>query len=248
MTGRADERSPACPDGVEDQPMPASLASTSRTLRRSGRFGLTALLLAALLFSAGSVVRVRANGVPLRIPLAYLSGLSNWGPQDATGSVEMSFAEGIVKLDGHGLPQLSDQQYQLWLVKSATNKAFSLGTFNADASGAVAYTGKISGIDGYDYDLLQITVEPMPDPDPAPSTQRSIGGFFTPIKQVDSGAGGITSDVQPASLPNTGDAPADAATVPTTTHGLSRHALGIVLIGVGATVLITTLRRRRLFS
>ncbi|HZQ38256.1 MAG TPA: anti-sigma factor [Dehalococcoidia bacterium] len=207
-----------------------------------------AALLTVLLLSGGSALRVRANGVPLRIPLAYLAGLSNWGPQDATGSVEMSFAEGIVKLDAKGLPQLSGQQYQLWLVKSATNKAFSLGTFSADANRAVAYTGKISGIDGYDYDLLQITVEPVPDPDPAPAAQRSIGGFFTPIKQVDNGSGGISSDVMPASLPNTGDAPADVAPGQPTAHGLSRHALGILLIGVGATVLITTLRRRRLFS
>jgi hypothetical protein len=228
--------------------MAASLALSARSSVRRGVPGLTALLLAALLFGAGTVTRVRANGVPLRIPLTYLSGLSNWGPQDAAGSVEMSFAEGIVKLDAHGLPQLSGQQYQLWLVKSATNKAFSLGTFNADAGGAVSYSGKINGIDGYDYDLLQITVEPVPDPDPAPSAQRSIGGFFTPIKQVDNGSGGISSDVQPASLPNTGDAPAGGGAAPATIHGLSRHALGIVLIGVGATVLITTLRRRRLFS
>ncbi len=221
--------------------MPASLAPSARSPVRRGLLGLAALLVATLLLG-GMAAHVRANGVPLRIPLSYLSGLSNWGPQDAAGSVEMSFAEDIVKLDAHGLPQLSGQQYQLWLVKSATNKAFSLGTFNADASGAVSYSGRISGIDGYDYDLLQITVEPVPDPDPAPAAQRSIGGFFTPIKQVDNGSGGINSDVQPASLPNTGDAPAAA---PAATHGLSRHALGIVLIGVGATVLITTLRRRR---
>ena len=40
--------------------------------------------------------------------------------------------------------------------------------------------GKIVGIDGYDYDLLQITVEPVPAPDPAPSSKRSNGGYFTP--------------------------------------------------------------------
>ncbi len=225
--------------------MPASLALSARSAVRRGLLGLAVLLVAALLLGVGTVAPVRANGVPLRIALTYLSGLSNWGPQDATGSVEMSFAEGIVKLDAHGLPQLTGQQYQLWLVKSATNRAFSLGTFNAEANGAVSYSGKISGIDGYDYDLVQITVEPAPDPDPAPAAQRSIGGFFTPIKQVDNGSGGISSDVQPASLPNTGDAPAGVSAAPATTHGLSRHALGIVLIGVGATVLITTLRRRR---
>ncbi len=214
-----------------------------RTLVRRTGLAVLALALAALLFGTGAASPARANGVPLRIPLSYLAGLSNWGPTDASGSVEMSFAEGIVKLDAHGLPQLNGQQYQLWLVKSATNKAFSLGTFNADASGAVSYAGKISGIDGYDYDLVQITVEPVPDPDPAPAAQRSIGGFFTPIKQVDNGTGGITSDVMPATLPNTGDAPAAVSTP--TAHRLSRHALGVVLIGVGAVVLITTLRRRR---
>ncbi len=179
-----------------------------------------------------------ANGVPIRIPLTYLSGLSNWGPADASGEAEISFAEAIVKIDAHGLPVLHGETYQVWLVKSGTNKAVAAGTFTAAADGTAAFTGRLTGLDGYDYDLVSITVEPVPDPDPAPSAKRSIGGFFAPIAKQNQQADAITPDTQPATLPNTGDVvPAHG--------GTSHHTAAALLFGVGGLSLYLTARRRR---
>lgn len=201
-----------------------------------------ALACAVLLCAAGAARPARANGVPVRIPLTYLSGLSNWGPADAKGGAELSFAEGAVRLEAHGLPQLNGEQYQLWLVKSATNKASSLGAFSVDASGATSYTGKMNNLDGYDYDLLQITVQSLANADPAPSARRSIGGFFTPLKRTDGTGGEIAGDTQPATLPNTGDT---LAAHPRSTPKSSHQTLGLILIAGGALLAITAVRRRR---
>lgn len=204
---------------------------------RFRRIVLAALLLslAALLIDGGDAVH--ANGVPIRLPLTYLSGLSNWGPPEARGDAELSFSEATVRIDARGLPVLRDEMYQLWLVKSGTNKAAALATFNAGADGIAAYTGKLTGVEGYDYDLLMLTVEPVNDPDAAPSGKRSLGGFFTPIKK-ETAAVAISSDVQPAALPSTGEAAPEH-------RAPSRQLLGYGLIGFGALTLITVLRSRR---
>jgi hypothetical protein len=178
-----------------------------------------------------------ANGVPIRIPLTYVSGLSNWGPGDARGEAELSFAEATIKVDARGLPVLKSETYQLWLVKSGTNKAVSIATFNGAADGLTGYTGKLGKIDGYDYDLVVITVEAMPDMDPAPSDKRSLGGFFAPLKKQDS-APGITPDTQPAELPKTGEPlPAQA--------GNERHRMAMALFGIGGVSLYLSIRRGR---
>jgi hypothetical protein len=131
---------------------------------------------------------------------------------------------------------LRSETYQLWLGKSGTNKAVAVGSFNGGVDGIAGYTGKLAGLDGYDYDLLLITVEPSPDPDPAPSNKRSIGGFFTPIKKQDNGAGGVASDVQPASLPNTGESVPD-------TSGSPRHTLAMILFALGGLSMFAAMRR-----
>ena len=203
---------------------------------------LTALALLAVLALAAVLqpAPARANGVPIRIPLSYLTGLSSWGPVEARGEAELSFSEAIVRLDARGLPALTGEQYQLWLVKSGTNKAATVGTFTAPG-GVAGFTGKVSDMEGYDYDLLIITVEPLNDTDPAPSAKRSIGGFFTPVRAPESAAGsGVSADAQPATLPQTGDVlPAPVAANPT------RRLIASSLIGGGALVLLITARRRK---
>lgn len=203
--------------------------------RRTARPLLALALLAALVLVPSAV---RANGVPIRIPLTYVNGLSNWGPVDARGEAEVALAEAIVKLDARGLPVLTGETYQVWLAKSGTNKAISVGTFNAAPDGTAGFTGKLTGLDGYDYDLVLLTVEPLADPDPAPSAKRSIGGYFSPLKKQDSSAPGIAADTQPATLPNTGD------TLPAP-NSASRHGPAIVLFVFGGLMLYLTARRRR---
>jgi len=150
----------------------------------------------------------RANGVPVTVNLAYID-LSTWGPQDATGTAELIFAEGIVRIEADGLPMQEDAVYQAWLVNSEVGDAISAGRFNASPSGRVSYEGTLPPIADFGFDLLILTVEPEPDNAPQPTEQRSIGGYFSllGVAGVD-GQGGETqggSLQAPASLPNTGD-------------------------------------------
>jgi hypothetical protein len=198
--------------------------------------GLVVLALVLGAVSLHGVQRAAANGVPIRIPLTYLTGLSTWGPQEARGEAELSFSEAFLRVDIRGLPALAGESYHLWLVKSGTNRATAAGSFTSDGSLA-SYTGTLTGLDGYDYDLLVVTVEPAADADPTPSAKRAIGGFFTAIKKADT-TPGIVSDTQPAELPKTGE----AAPAP---DGASRGRAGMALIATGVVIAVFSLRRAR---
>ena len=167
---------------------------------------VAAALVTALLIAAPGLAR--ANGVPVSVDLAYID-LSNWGPQDATGTAELIFAEGIVRIDADGLPLLQDSLYQAWLVNSEAGDAISAGRFNASAAGHVSYEGTLPPIADFGFDLLILTVEPEPDDAPQPTEERSIGGYFSllGVAGVD-GQGGEAQggNLQaPGALPNTGD-------------------------------------------
>lgn len=171
------------------------------------RIALAAMLLGVVLFAAPGTAR--ANGVPVTVDLEYID-LSNWGPQDASGNAELIFAEGIVRIEADGLPQLEDELYQAWLVNSEAGDAISAGRFNASASGHVDFEGTLPPIADFGFDLLILTVEPEPDDAPQPTESRSIGGYFSlvGVASVDGqGATGSQGSLQaPGALPNTGDA------------------------------------------
>jgi hypothetical protein len=224
---------------IADPGKPGQVCGLRNRRTRAIFWLLTALALAASLMSILAPRPARANGVPIRVPLTYLSGLSNWGPPEARGEAELSFSEALIRVDVQGLPALKNESYQLWLGKSGTNKATPAGSFTVAADGVGGYTGKLTSLDGYDYDLILLTVEPSPDADPAPTAKRSIGGFFTPIKKQES-AGGVASDVQPAALPNTGDVP---ATVPAETS--PRRKIAMMLFGIGGVSMFLAVRRAK---
>lgn len=166
----------------------------------------------ALVLALAPMTHARANGVPMSVALGYMD-LSNYGAKDAAGKAELLFAEGIVRVTAMGLPALTTERYQAWLVNSEQGDAISAGRFNADASGKVAFQGTLPPISNFGFDLFIITVEPEPDDAPQPSAKRSIGGRFSLVGQrvADGtregvsapGAGGAGA---PAQLPNTGDA------------------------------------------
>ena len=163
----------------------------------------------ALAMPAGTA---RANGVPTLVRLSYLDGLSNWGPREATGTLELALGEGYVKVDAAGLPRLTNEQYQGWLVNSQSNDAISIGVFNAAPGGGASYKGTLPTTPNFGFDLFIITVEPTPDDIPTPSDRRAIGGRFSLVGQRNPdgsfaapntfGAGGAAG---PKQLPNTGD-------------------------------------------
>lgn len=173
---------------------------------RRSRWLLLAALLLLLAWSIEGTSTARANGVPTLVSLAYINGLSNWGPEDATGALELSFAEGYARLQASGMTTLIDRQYQGWLVNSESNDAISIGRFDAGPSGEIAFEGVLPSITDFGFDLFIITVEPDPDDVPQPAAERSIGGYFSLVGDP-SGDGTLPADVstQPGELPNTGD-------------------------------------------
>ncbi|MEI7925030.1 MAG: anti-sigma factor [Chloroflexota bacterium] len=169
---------------------------------------------AALVLALVPFTLAHANGVPMSVNLSYMD-LSNFGSKDATGKADLLFAEGIVKVTASGLPALTNQRYQAWLVNSEQGDAISAGRFNADASGKVTFQGTLPPISSFGFDLFIITVEPEPDDAPQPSNNRSIGGRFSLVGQrgVDGVREGSTTAPgaaggagAPSQLPNTGDA------------------------------------------
>ena len=169
-------------------------------------FLLVALAMAALLAVLGPFAgTARSNSVPTLVDLTYID-LSNSGPEDATGVVELIFAEGIVRIDAEGLPELTDELYQGWLVNSQAGDAISAGRFNASADGIVDYQGVLPPIADFGFDLFILTIEPEPDDAPQPTERRSIGGYFTLIGTPGAdGAGSETAVNQPGEPPPTGD-------------------------------------------
>lgn len=147
----------------------------------------------------------RGNGVPTLVDLTYID-LSNSGPEDATGTAELIFAEGIVRIDAEGLSMLTGELYQGWLVNSEAGDAISAGRFNANAEGIVDFEGALPPVADFGFDLFILTIEPEPDDAPQPTEQRSIGGYFTLIGQPEAdGSGSETALNQPGELPATGD-------------------------------------------
>jgi hypothetical protein len=176
----------------------------------TARLGASVATVVAVVLVATAAVPVRpasANGVPTPVSLSYID-LSNWGPQDATGVAELIFAEGIVRVKAAGLPVLAAQRYQAWLVNSRSGDAISVGRFNAAAGGAVDFTGSLPPIADFGFDLFILTVEPEPDDAPQPTSDRSIGGYFSLLGQagpdgnLEGGQGALEA---PGQLPNTGD-------------------------------------------
>lgn len=176
-------------------------------MTRAGRALLMLAVVAGLV--AWPADTVRANGVPTPVSLSYID-LSNWGPREASGTAELIFAEGIVRVQASGLPRLEGKQYQGWLVNSQAGDAISVGRFNADAAGKVAYQGTLPPIADFGFDLVIITVEPEPDDAPQPTVERSIGGYFslTGQRSIDGNRGDAAGNglLAPGALPNTGDA------------------------------------------
>jgi len=170
---------------------------------------LAMLALVTITLVATSPSSARANGIPVMVNLSYID-LSNWGPQDATGTAELIFAEGIVRINAGGMPVLTNQRYQGWLVNSEVGDAISLGRFNASPSGQIAFQGTLPPIADFGFDLVILTIEPEPDDAPQPSSNRSIGGYFSLIGQpaadgnLEGGTTGQAGLQTPGQLPNTG--------------------------------------------
>lgn len=194
------------------------------------------------MFLVGLVVPVAANGAPIKIFLNYLPEFSNYGPTDASGVAEISIGEAWVDLTIDGLPQLTDEHYEAWLIGAGEQQMISVGTFNSGADGHVDYFVELSELPDIDYRFFVVTVETDSDDNPEPDPRRTIAGIFpdpklqivieTPTPTLEAG---VTATLGPPITPN---AP---GTLPVTGVPLPEIwviNLGLLMLGLGIVSLI----------
>jgi anti-sigma-K factor RskA len=200
------------------------LGTTSR-LPRAGYPVLVvgAALLAAAVALVAPAGPARANGTPIRIVLSYLNGVSNWGPQNATGVAELITSEGEVRLTAAGLQKLGDnEEYQLWISSTEAKERMRLGALEVNDAGV----GRLDvvlrqPIPEKPWDLMMITVDAKGSQPAAPSEKHSIAGRFSMT-----GANGPP----PRVLPNTGGDPPPPGTPTSDLLGLS--SVGTILLAL----------------
>jgi hypothetical protein len=166
-----------------------------------------------------------ANGTPIRIVLSYLNGVSNWGPQNATGVAELITSEGEVRLTAAGLQKLGDnEEYQLWISSIEAKKRMRLGTITVNDAGV----GRLDivlkqPIPELSWDLMAITIEAKGAQGAEPSEKHSIAGRFSMTSP---------NGPPPRVLPNTGGDPPTTASTPTS---------GLLGLSNGGTILLVLL-------
>ena len=100
------------------------------------RRGLAASAVLLLCAVVGGTPRAQANGVPQLVKLTYLEGISNWGPKDAEGVLEFSFAEAYARVDVKGLKPQEGFTYEGWLLSRA-GTPLKVGDLRVGASGEI---------------------------------------------------------------------------------------------------------------
>lgn len=163
--------------------------------------GLAALALGMLLVGV-QPHGASANGVPQLVKLSYIEGISNFGPKDAEGVLEFSFAEAYARVD---VKNLKADGYALegWLMGGGAQPLL-VGTIPVDASGVGTLDTKLKDLESYDYNLFVITARETGDASAARPETTSIAGRFAIIGDSATGTAG---DVRPGQLPDTGEKP-----------------------------------------
>jgi hypothetical protein len=197
------------------------------------RFAAGAALLAGMLLLPASFAR--ANGVPQLVKLTYLAGVSNYGPQDAEGVLEFSFAEGYARVDVKNLPPTAGRTYEGWL-RAPDGASFRVGTITTNSAGIGVLDTRLEGLTRFDYTMFVVAARGPAAPEGSMPGDLSIAGRFTIISDSgDSNPG----DVRPGTLPDTGEKPA-----PSTQSRLLRVALTMLGAGSLAFAVIRTRNRR----
>ena len=191
-----------------------------------------AVILSALTFFLSVlVVPANANGAPVKIFLNYLPKTSNYGPENASGTATVSIGEAWIDLTADGMPKLDKASYQIWITNAETKDMISLGTFNADAEGHVAYSAELDDIPIADYRYMLVSVEPDPDPNPdEPDSRITIAGVFPNAQILIVNGGAPTATPAPGMTPQAG--------APETLPVTGKYNTGIwtflaILVGLG---------------
>ena len=171
--------------------------------RRALLLGFTAFAVAMLLLG-GNTQRARANGVPQLVKLTYLEGVSNFGPKEAEGVLEFSFAEAYARIDVKNLPQPDGYTWEGWLMGGGAAPLL-VGAITVNASGIGTLDTKLEGLDNYDYNLFVVSARGAATAEGSKPADTSIAGRFTIIS--DATGAGVAGDVRPGQLPDTGEEP-----------------------------------------
>jgi len=136
-----------------------------------------------------------ADGTPVHVVLNYLNGVSNWGPTDAGGVLELVRAEGEARLTVRGLPKTPGQHDVLWLIHEGTNEVFRLGELQFQADGTATLDLFLPDpIPDQGWNLAMVTVENTAAPE-HPGPRHAVAGRFPQPPR---------EGILPGALPNTG--------------------------------------------
>ena len=165
---------------------------------------LAALMVAVALIPAafGPAAGARANGVPQLVKLTYLDGVSNFGPKDAEGVLEFSFAEGYVHVEVKNLKATEGYTYEGWM--TSPSGALFVGKIEPSAAGAATVEWKLEGLKSYEYNTFIVAARKAEATGTLPA-QKSIAGRFAVIADGATGSGSV-ADTRPGTLPDTGEA------------------------------------------
>jgi hypothetical protein len=169
---------------------------------------LVVALVACVALLTGASGSARANGVPQLVKLTYLQGVSTWGPQNAEGILEFSFAEAYARVDVKNLPPQDGYVYEGWMV-APDGTAYRVGEIATADTGLGTLETKLTELEGYDYNLFIIVARASGDASEQMPDNRSIAGRFTIISDD---AAQLPGDVRPSTLPDTGEKPRDDST------------------------------------
>ncbi len=163
-----------------------------------------ALLVVSLGSATAGLDRAAANGVPQLVKLTYLDGVSNYGPKDAEGVLEFSFAEAYVHVDVKNLKPADGYAFEGWLLGPGT--PLFVGKITPNASGIGAMDAKLTGLARFDYDRFVVAARTSATAEGQLPADISIAGRFTVIG--DDGSTQSGGDLRPGTLPDTGEKPA----------------------------------------
>ncbi|GAB4333151.1 MAG: hypothetical protein Kow0010_19350 [Dehalococcoidia bacterium] len=166
--------------------------------------GFAAALAVGTVVLASLASSALANGVPQLVKLTYVDGISNWGPRDAEGVLEFSFAEAYARLDVKQLPPEDGVTYEGWLL-GPNGMQLYVADVTVDAAGIGGFDAKLPALDSYDYDTFVIAARSEGAGAGELPPQLSIAGRFTVIG--DDGTATNPGDTRPSTLPDTGERP-----------------------------------------
>lgn len=204
--------------------------------RRLRGLALVALVAMSVLVP-GAPPSAVANGVPQLVKLTYVQGLSNFGPKDAEGVLEFSFAEAYARVDVKGLKPEPGHSYEGWLL-APNGDSFKIGPLALGTDGVGFLDTKLDGLKSYDYRTFVVAVRGPSAQVTGLPAERSIAGVFEILGSEPGGS--ARGDVRPGVLPDTGEPPP-----PSTMSRIVRTLAVVAVLTVVSVVGLSFIRRRR---